>query len=245
MKRIILSLCLLATVLASGRQLTLMSYNIRNGRGIDDVCDLGRTAAVIKGQAPEVVAIQEVDSVTARSGNKFVLADLAARTEMVYTFAPAIDFDGGRYGIGILSREKPISVTRYALPGREEQRTIVVAEFGDYYYACTHLSLTEEDCLASVDLIREITSGANKPFFIAGDFNSTPDSQVIKKLIETFSILTDTDRPTFPADKPEETIDYIMVLRDSTTIENVCQTKVIDAPAASDHRPVLVKVDIR
>lgn len=243
MRKIVLLFCLFATLMASGRRLTLMSYNVRNGCGLDGIRNHARTAAVIKEQNPDVVAIQEVDSMTARSGRQFVLADLAGRTGMEYTFAPAIDFDGGRYGIGILSREKPLSVARYALPGREEKRALVVAEFADYYYACTHLSLTEEDCLASVALIEKVAAGADKPFFIAGDFNATPDSEVIRRLGETFQILSDTRRPTFPADSPEETIDYIMVLRCSGNTTKVKQAKVVEAPEASDHRPILVKVN--
>ena len=50
------------------RQTTLkfMSYNIRNGRGIDNVQDLGRVAEIINRTAPDLVALQELDSVTGR-----------------------------------------------------------------------------------------------------------------------------------------------------------------------------------
>lgn len=44
--------------------LCIMSYNIRNGRGMDDVTDFRRTAAVINKVCPDVVAVQEIDSVT-------------------------------------------------------------------------------------------------------------------------------------------------------------------------------------
>lgn len=243
MRKIVLLFCLFVALTASARRLTLMSYNVRNGCGLDGIRNHARTAAVIKEQNPDVVAIQEVDSMTARSGRQFVLADLAGRTGMEYTFAPAIDFNGGRYGIGILSKEKPLSVARYALPGREEKRVLVVAEFADYYYACTHLSLTEEDCLASVALIEEVAAAVDKPFFIAGDFNATPDSEVIRRLGETFRILSDTRRPTFPAGSPEETIDYIMVLRRPGATTKVKKANVVEAPDASDHRPILVKVN--
>ena len=54
--------------------LRIMSYNIRNGRGMDDVTDFRRTAAVINKVCPDVVAVQEIDSVTGRSGGKRRLA---------------------------------------------------------------------------------------------------------------------------------------------------------------------------
>ncbi len=43
-----------------------MVYNIRNGRGIDNVQDLGRVAGSSTATAPDLVALQELDSVTGR-----------------------------------------------------------------------------------------------------------------------------------------------------------------------------------
>ena len=63
-----------------------MSYNIRNGRGADDVQDLGRIAEVIGRVAPDVVALQEVDSVTGRMNGIpfaviFTKADKLSKTQ--------------------------------------------------------------------------------------------------------------------------------------------------------------------
>ena len=99
MKKII-SLSLLALSLcATARPIyvKVMSYNIRNGNGIDDICNIQRTANVITSVKPNIVALQEVDSMTARSGHKYVLGELAERTNMHPFFAPAIDYDGGKY----------------------------------------------------------------------------------------------------------------------------------------------------
>lgn len=57
--------------------LRIMSYNIRNGRGMDDVADFRRTADVIIKACPDIVAVQEIDSVTGRSGGKDVLREIA------------------------------------------------------------------------------------------------------------------------------------------------------------------------
>ena len=109
--------------------LRIMSYNIRNGRGLDNVADFWRTAEVINKICPDVVAVQEIDSVTGRSGGKDVLREIAGLTLMYYTYAPAIDYDGGKYGIGMLSKEKPLCYRYLPLPGREEARTLLVVEF--------------------------------------------------------------------------------------------------------------------
>ena len=147
--------------------LCIMSYNIRNGRGMDDVTDFRRTAAVINKVCPDVVAVQEIDSVTGRSGGKDVLREIAGLTLMHHMYAPAIDYDGGKYGIGMLSKEKPLGYRYLPLPGREEARALLVVEFEKYIYCCTHLSLTEEDRMLSLPVIRQVAASANKPFFIA------------------------------------------------------------------------------
>ena len=43
--------------------LKLMSYNIKNANGMDNVCNFQRIANVINNTSPDVVAIQEVDSI--------------------------------------------------------------------------------------------------------------------------------------------------------------------------------------
>ena len=222
--------------------LRIMSYNIRNGRGMDDVSDIQRTADVINKIGPNVVAVQEVDSVTGRSGQTDILRVLADKTLMFPVYAPAINYDGGKYGIGMLSKEKPLRHYHLALPGREEERALLIVEFEKYIYCCTHLSLTGEDRLASLDIIRKEAAKANKPFFIAGDFNAEPDSEVIQGIQNDFVILTNTKLPTWPADKPTDIIDYIAAYAKDSTAFTRLSTWVVDEPAASDHRPIVADI---
>ncbi|EJX03797.1 metallophosphoesterase [gut metagenome] len=53
---------------AGRNSLRLMSYNIRNGKGMDNETNLDRIVDAINRCLPDVVALQEVDSVTGRSG---------------------------------------------------------------------------------------------------------------------------------------------------------------------------------
>lgn len=218
----------------------LMTYNVKNGAGMDGVTDYARTASVIIHEKPDVVAIQELDSVTGRSKGAYVLDELAKQTGMHATYAPAIDYDGGKYGIGILSKKQPLHVYRYALPGREEARALLVVEFKKYVYACMHLSLTEEDRIASLPVIREATSGFDKPVFIAGDWNDTPDSPFIQEMQKDFRILSPTDQLTCPADEPKACIDYIAVKKDCKPKHFAFFSYVAPASVESDHRPVNV-----
>ncbi|MBQ3609806.1 MAG: metallophosphoesterase [Bacteroidaceae bacterium] len=244
MKKTCLFLCMLAMAISAFSQdyLKLMTYNIRNAKGMDGVCNFQRIANVISNEAPDVVAIQELDSMTTRSGQKFVLNEIAERTQMHASYAPAISFQGGKYGIGILSRKKPLDIHSYPLPGREEARMLMVAEFEDYFFACTHLSLTEEDRLASLDIIKKSVGKSDKPYFLAGDLNDTPDSKFIKALQQDFQVLTNLKKPTFPAPEPTETIDYIAVWKHRTNNFANLSAQVHEEPLASDHRPLTVQL---
>ena len=242
MKHLYFLLCMLvmATTAHSQDYVKLMSYNIRNAKGMDNVRNVQRIANVINNEAPDVVAVQELDSMTTRSNQTYVLAEVAKRTQMHASYAPAISFQGGKYGIGILSKEQPLGIRTFPLPGREEKRMLMVAEFKDYFFACTHLSLTEEDRLASLDIIKQSVGASQKPFFLAGDLNDTPDSKFIQSLQKDFQVLTNIKKPTYPAPEPKETIDYIAAWKGKTDNFANLSAQVVEEPLASDHRPICV-----
>ena len=199
-KTLFLAVTALLTLSSAQAQntLRLMTYNIKNANGMDNVQNFQRVANVINNACPDAVAIQELDSMTNRSGKTYVLGEIAERTQMHAYFAPAIDYDGGKYGIGLLTKQTPIRIQTMALPGREEARTLIMAEFEDYIYCCTHLSLTEEDRMTSLEMIKNFAASAKKPFFLAGDMNAEPQSDFIKGLQKDFQILSNPKVPTFP-----------------------------------------------
>ncbi len=244
MKKTVFLLCMLAMALNVFSQdyLKLMSYNVRNAKGIDGIHNIQRIANVIINEAPDVVAVQELDSMTTRSGQKYVLGELSERTQMYATYAPAISFQGGKYGIGILSKETPLTIRTYPLPGREEARMLLVAEFKNYFFACTHLSLTEEDRLASLDIIKNSVGKSEKPYFLAGDLNDKPDSKFIQALQQDFQVLTHIKKPTFPAPEPTETIDYIAAWKHGSNDFANLSAQVLEEPVASDHRPLSIQL---
>ena len=210
-----------------------MSYNIRNGRGADDVQDLGRIAVVL--------ALQEVDSVTGRMNGRFSPEELGRMTGMHARFCRAIDYDGGGYGIGLLSRAEPLSVRRIPLPGREEARVLLMAEFPGYVVCVTHLSLTPEDQRASLPIIRQATDTCRKPVLLAGDFNMDDAGEVLGGLGGEFRPLSDTAQLTFPSDRPSIRIDYILG-RGLPQSAKIAERTVDYTTVASDHCPLWVSL---
>ncbi len=227
----------------------IMSYNVRNGAGLDDKVDYARTCDVVNREAPDVVAIQELDFKTKRSKGADVLGEFAKLTNMIPSFGPAIEFQGGQYGIGILSKEKPIDVNYYPLPGSEEERCLLVVEFEKFVFCCTHWSLTEKDRTTSAEIVTKKMKEQKKPVVICGDFNAGIKEESIKTLKKDWTTLNDDAANTFPADKPTVHIDYVFAADPTGAISAedwknaVKETRVVEEKVASDHRPVVVVLD--
>ena len=61
---------------AEAQKVRVMSYNVKNGGGLDGIKDITRNGELVRKAQPDVVAVQEVDSCTRR--NKFyVLGKMA------------------------------------------------------------------------------------------------------------------------------------------------------------------------
>jgi endonuclease/exonuclease/phosphatase family metal-dependent hydrolase len=223
----------------------LMTYNVRNCFGVDGKIDYQRIAGIINRVNPRVLALQELDSATQRSEGKVVLDTLAGQTKMYHVYGPSIDYLGGKYGIGVLTRDKPVAWKIIPLPGREEKRCMLIVELEDFVFCCTHLSLNPEDRLRSTEIINEQFNGSTKPVFLAGDFNTLPESEPIKNLKTRWQMLNNPANATIPSDYPRRCIDYIFLLNSKNQKIKIVNSFVENEPVASDHRPVWVTIIIK
>lgn len=223
----------------------LATFNIRAGMGMDGNFDIKRVSDKVSTIVADFIALQEVDKYLSRSNRIDEAQTIAEAANMYYEFAKAIDYDGGEYGVALLSKEKPMNVEKIPLPGREEARMLLICEFENIVVCCTHLSLTEADQIASVEVIKKALSNKyDKPIFIMGDFNAQSFSCVIKAFEESFDIISCTTKSTFPANKPEICIDYIMQLKDKRFDVKVSDEYVDNDREASDHLYVSVSVEV-
>ncbi len=118
----------------SGTNLKILTYNIHhaNPPSKPNVIDVAAIAKVINEQQPDLVALQEIDVHTDRSGKALNQAEEIARlTGMKFYFARAIDYAGGEYGVAILSKFPMEKMTNNPLPTAEgtggEHRTLATA----------------------------------------------------------------------------------------------------------------------
>ena len=240
MKKLFIVLVLLAmgVTTVSAKKVRVMSYNVHNCIGDDGIKSFKRCADIILDAQPDVVAIQEVDSMSRRN-NCYVLGEMAKHCGYHPYFGRTIPYKGGAYGIGVLTKEKALSVEFHRLPCRKEPRGLLVVEMKDYYLLATHLSLVEADRLTSVEIIREVASKLNKPVFIAGDMNARPSSKPMVTFKEFCKVLNDENKFTISAKKPRACIDY--VLGTNGTFKSL-NNHVYYESLASDHLPLYVDV---
>ena len=239
------------TVSGHSKTLRVLCYNIHHGRGTDEKVDLPRIARVIRAADPDLVALQEVDDKTRRTGGVDQTAELIRLTGMHGRFGKAIDFEGGGYGQAVLSRIPIREATVHTLPGMpaREQRIAfevrVTVDGRDLSFVTTHLhhleaALREQQASKLSDLF----AGAERPVIVAGDLNATPESKPLATLKEKWTIATaDPGLLTYPSAKPIKQIDYVLV-RPAGRFK-VVEARVVDEATASDHRPVVVVLELR
>lgn len=239
---LILALLVMGVTAAEAQRVRVMSYNVKNGMGVDGITSIERCSDVIRKVNPDVVAIQEVDSVNRRN-NYYVLGRMAEQTGYHAYYGPTIKYRGGKYGIGVLSKKPALSTKFYPMPHRREDRGVLVVEFKRYYLVCTHLSgqyIRNGRCV-QVDVIREAVSGLKKPVFIAGDMNARPGTPVMKAFKEFAVVLSDENKKTAPSNDPRGCIDYVLGTNGSF---KVLDEEVIYGCFASDHLPLYVDVKV-
>ncbi|MES2006429.1 MAG: endonuclease/exonuclease/phosphatase family protein [Bacteroidota bacterium] len=239
-------------------QLRILTYNIHhaNPPSKPGVIDIAAIANVIKQQQPDLVALQEVDVYTSRSGKTVNEAEEIAKQSGMpyYFFAKAIDYGGGEYGVAILSRYPIEKTTNDALPTEEttngEHRTLatvtaILPGQKKIMFACTHLDAQGKDTnrFLQIKKIAMLLETKEYPLIIAGDFNDIPGSRVMNELDKYFTRSCTNCAFTIPQINPNQTIDHI-AYRPSSGFA-VMKHSVIDEKYASDHLPVLAVLKIK
>lgn len=273
-RRLTASLALTAVVLAAvchhdgawasprGRvRLKVMSYNIHVGIGMDKKLDLKRIADVIKLSGCDLVGLQEVDRGVERTGRVDEIKELARLTGMDYAFAHNLDYQGGQYGVAVLSRYPILAIDhrRYANTRERERRGFIRVEVEvkgrrlnfvtthlDYQYADGRLFETRQ----LLDALKDVRG----PLIVTGDFNEEPRGKVYELMRAAgfadgwrraggASAEFPGEGATYPADKPTKRIDYVFYRglgedRPPRDDEDAAQS--VPDTLASDHRPVVV-----
>lgn len=248
MKWWIFVLSMIGSGIPEAGELGVMSYNIHHGEGVDGKMGLERIAKVIEAEKPDVVALQEVDQGCGRSGGVEQMEWLAKRLGMEGRFGKFMDFDGGEYGLAVLSKLPVKGVEVHRLPAGGEPRVAleVVLESGggEVSVVGVHFDWVDDDAkrFAQATKLVERLVGRERPVVVVGDFNDVPGSRTIDLFAERGwenVVKKGEVVKTWPAGKPRVEIDFVMVRGGDPG-----EARVVDERVASDHRPVVATVKI-
>lgn len=236
--------------------LKILTYNIHhaNPPSKPKQIDIDAIVSTIQAEDPDLVALQEIDADTERSGPGNQAEMIAEKLGMYVFFGKAIDFGGGSYGVAVLSRF-PISEERvYQLPtapdSNGEPRILASAKVnlpnGTFIrFGSTHLDSqgASTNRLLQIEELARIAFKETIPFILAGDFNATPGSEVINILDKHFTRTCLNCEPTITVNGTEKAIDFISFKpEDAFKVES---QRVINETYASDHLPVLATLRLK
>lgn len=261
----------------------VMTYNIHHGSGNDDctdeetpegeipdadcALDLERIAEVIQSQSPDIVALQEVDRLWARSGGVDQPEALAGMLGMNVCYGANLTHDADdhadephEYGVAVLTVFDIVGCDNTFLPivEGEEQRGLLDARItidgiGEVAVLNTHFDHKEPATRQmQSEAVVEYLGDVDVPAVLMGDLNAAPDEgdlEVIQaRMMDAWQSAGDGSQgftyPADPATPTEKRIDYIFAGPGIT----VLTSSLVDsdlAVMASDHLPVVADLDIQ
>ena len=169
------------------QHLRLVTWNIRAALSapVDSI------AAELAAMEADVIALQEVDVDTRRSDFVDQPTALATRLGLYYAFAASIKWDGGDYGLAVLSRWPLIDVQRHRLDATTSNEPRIVLEAAICVGGrAIHLFDHHADGWAAsrelgfAELRRLVQPYMGRGVLVFGDFNEAPDGPGARGLIE-------------------------------------------------------------
>jgi endonuclease/exonuclease/phosphatase family metal-dependent hydrolase len=163
-----------------------------------------------------------------------------------------MDYQGGRYGLAILSRHPIRRATPVRLRTGNEPRVALAAELAlpdssRLTAISVHFDWVANDSFrySQASQVAALLDTLRTPYVLLGDFNDEPGSRTLALFHQR---ATEARKPagghfTFSATKPEKEIDFILVAPAARW--DIGRVEVVDEPVASDHRPVSAQLTLR
>ncbi len=222
--------------------LRVMTYNIKWAT----LSSLEAIGDVLATENPDIVALQEVDLNAERTGGEDQAGVLAERLGMNYAFAAARTEGTGDFGVALLSKLPFADAQRIELPADDPLETRVALDAGlcsggrVVRAVTTHIDvLPWAGVQNTAFLAKHVRESVGAGSMVVGDFNAQPGDQQVKNVTDggfLDSFLPFGNEGTFGNMR----IDYVLV---DEPFNKVTAGRIIDTDA-SDHRPLVVDVDI-
>lgn len=232
---------------SQGQTLKVISYNIHHGADAAEQPTLREIGEYIKNSGADVVGLQEVDSLCRRSGNIDQMKVLAEITGMHYAFYRHFAYDGGAYGLGILSkfpiREQSNKRITSMKNGTKTSLAFLSVTVNTgrkaLVFSTVHMALDQPTRLIQAREVMQHLAGS-QPVILTGDFNALPETEEIRFISEQLPFADQSLAYTFPASGPVRKIDYIFL--SPSLAKKVKGTAVRRDIQHSDHLPLEVRL---
>lgn len=226
---------------AAPKRSRIATWNIRAARS----APLDAIAGELKGMQADVIALQEVDVRTRRTGFVDEPAVLAAALGFHYVFAASIKWDDGDYGLAVLSRWPMTEVWRHRLDATEagEPRIVLEATLCADGRPLRVFNHHADGRVASRDagfgeLRRLVQADMGHGVLVLGDFNEHPDGPGVRGLVDAGLVDLGAERnvDTFDGGR----IDYLLADGPLARLTSNAQVWHTDK---SDHHAVLADLE--
>lgn len=232
------------------QSITVMSYNIHHGADKDEKDQLAAMGAFIKASGADIIGLQEVDSVCTRSENVDQMKELGRITGMYYAFVRHYAYQGGAYGMGILSRYPLIQVNNKRmslLKGKTPSTAMISALISlpkkkRIRFASAHFALDDSSRMVQAREAVNYLGTDPYPVILTGDLNAIPGSPEIQYLQSYFTGTDPEQIMTYPAPAANKKIDYILVRKKNLRRIKQHQVPITDL---SDHLPVIAAIEVK
>jgi endonuclease/exonuclease/phosphatase family metal-dependent hydrolase len=240
----------------------ILTYNVHRCVGTDGRLDVGRIAAAIAAEAPDIVALQEVDVGRARTGRVDQAHELARRLQMTPRFHAALRVEEELYGDAILTAlpERLVragSLPGYAaVPGLEPRGALWVSiDIGGVALQVlnTHLGLVpREQQGQAAELVgpRWLSGPLRRdPVMLVGDFNAGPRARAYATLTTALRNAHDFRGrglrrvATFPSQMPLLRLDHVFV-GSGVYVTGLRASATALTRLASDHLPLVADFEL-
>ena len=265
MQKIVLTLCLFAPIaqlpvalqfllhappVRSGGALRVVTLNMHHGsEGTTNI------VAALKKLNPDIIALQEVDKHVRRSGRVDQARFIAEELGMKHVFCKHFDFDGGEYGLALISRydmqdARRIKFTqgravalfaKIRAPGRTISVINMHLQYSEPDWPRARILEAEQIRLAQAGETLRFARAAGSDVIVLGDMNALDYSEEYALFARLFhdpcACSSRWWNRTWPAPFPTERLDYIWIPRSWQV--SYCAT----LPGnISDHFPVVLDV---
>lgn len=202
----------------------------------------------------DICGLNEVRGRGALAGYSDQLGKMSRSLGWEKYFGMTIKVGGvGPYGNGLLSKYPIISAETNHIPDPDKKqadsnnehrgfiKAVIDADGREVTVIVCHMGLSRAEQENAVSTLCTVIDGIETPLILMGDFNTTPDSDVLEPLFERLSDTNDVslnpNAHTFPSYSPEKKIDYILYKG------LLCKRAETVTQIVSDHFPIVADFD--